>query len=136
MLKIFRNVINCFLNGIGYGATTFLLFIAFNNIPNVTAFNVLSVLIISGLIGVLTLVFDLDRWAYFVELLIHFFGTFSLILLMMWLNHWLVAQNLLGFIISFLLIYLIILLTVELKISFDIKRVNNKLAERHKNKGN
>ena len=108
MSKNFRNVINCFTNGVGYGATTFLLFVAFDGFQSVTTFNVLSVLIISGLIGVLTLVFDLDNWSYLVELLLHFLGTFSLILVMMWLNHWLSLQNWLNFCISFIGIYLII----------------------------
>lgn len=109
-VKNFRNVINCFTNGVGYGATTFLLFVAFDGFQSVTTFNVLSVLIISGLIGVLTLVFDLDNWSYLVELLLHFLGTFSLILVMMWLNHWLSLQNWLNFCISFIGIYLIIFL--------------------------
>lgn len=134
MSKNFRNVINCFTNGVGYGATTFLLFVAFDGFQSVTTFNVLSVLIISGLIGVLTLVFDLDNWSYLVELLLHFLGTFSLILVMMWLNHWLNLQNWLNFCISFIGIYLIIFFIVKMKIASDVKRVNQKLSERHQKK--
>ena len=111
-----------------------LLFVAFDGFQSVTTFNVLSVLIISGLIGVLTLVFDLDNWSYLVELLLHFLGTFSLILVMMWLNHWLSLQKLVEFLHQLYRNLFNYLFIIKMKIASDVKRVNQKLSERHQKK--
>ncbi len=131
MLKRFKDLLNSFLIGVGFGATVYLLFIAFGVEPKATTLNVLSVLVISGLIGILSLIFDVVEWPYLVTLFVHFLGTFSLVMLMIWINEWPIWQSFISFFLNFVGIYLIIWFIVKLKLSVSVNSVNQRLRERN-----
>ncbi|EJE99325.1 DUF3021 domain-containing protein [Liquorilactobacillus mali] len=131
MLKFFRDLTTSFSIGVGFGATIYLLFIAFEIEPNATTLSILSVLVISGLIGVLSLIFEVTEWPYLIELFIHFLGTFCLVVLMAWINNWPIWQGFISFFLSFVGIYLVIWFILKLEISENVNRVNQKLQERN-----
>ncbi|MFT8557997.1 DUF3021 domain-containing protein [Liquorilactobacillus hordei] len=131
MLKKIKDLLNSFLIGVGFGSTVYLLFIAFGVEHEPTMFNIFSVLLISGLIGIFSLIFDVVEWSYLSTLFIHFLGTFSLVMLMIWINDWPVWQEFISFSLNFVGIYLIIWFIVKLKLSASVNSVNQRLRERN-----
>ena len=102
-----------------------------------TAGNIISILIMSGLIGILSLLFDLtDRIPFLWILLLHFIGTVSLAAGMMVYNGW--GELVLGweFGLSFVLIYLFVWLLVFLDTLIKTQKINRALkARRNQRKG-
>ena len=88
--------------------------------------NTASVLIISGLIGVASLVFELDI-GYLTALLIHFVITCGLIAVMIWINHW---EFTFITLIMTVIIYLIVWGLMRLNQVNDVSRINRKLRDR------
>lgn len=124
MMKI---MINRFLKGLVIGATTYLVFITFhfqNTLP--TVFNTVSVMIISGLIGIATVVFKTDI-NYFLAILIHFLTTSVLVGIMMFLNHWQIGwQSVLLVVLTYVIVWII----MRLQQLQDVRKINARLNQR------
>lgn len=115
-----------FCIGAGYGAVTYLIVLTLQfqqSMP--TVINTASVLIISGLIGIASLVFEFDI-GYLTALLLHFVITCGLISLMVWINHW--DFNLITLMMT-IAIYLIVWGFMRLNQVNDISQINQKLRK-------
>ncbi|MCD2256709.1 DUF3021 domain-containing protein [Lactobacillus sp. CC-MHH1034] len=124
------------MTGIGFGATVYLLMLIFNVQPNHPSIrNGLSVLLLSGLIGLISQVF-ISEWSVGLQLVSHFIGTLLIVLGMMGLNHWLSIIALKRFLGLFVLVYLLVWGGVYLQLRIDIHQINEKLIENHQHKSN
>lgn len=115
-----------FCIGAGYGAVTYLIVLTLQfqqSMP--TVINTASVLIISGLIGIASLVFEFDI-GYLTALLLHFVITCGLISLMVWINRW--DFNLITLMMT-IAIYLIVWGFMRLNQVNDISQINQKLRK-------
>lgn len=88
--------------------------------------NTISVLIVGGLIGLLSLIFDTDL-SYLAALLIHFILTVFLALIMIAINHWHI--NLASF-FMIVLIYVIIWGITRINQDHDVRQINQRLRNR------
>lgn len=122
MMKKSGIILEYFVTGIGFGAISYLCILTFLN-PGVapTVTGVVSVFILSGLIGLLSMIFKTDI-SLLSAILIHLIGTFIIFIIMALINHWMISFSLVGL---FFLIYVIIWLILI----FEQKRVVQKLNE-------
>ena len=126
------NFINYFFTGVGFGAATYLIILTFV-FPGVpaTPLGVISVFIISGLIGILSTIFAADV-SPAIAFSVHIIGTFLLVLLMYWINKWSVTfWWILG---EFLLVYIVIWLIVILSQVHTVNKINSKIKKRNSKK--
>ena len=126
------NFINYFFTGVGFGAATYLIILtfAFPGVP-ATRLGVISVFIISGLIGILSMIFAADV-SPAIAFSVHIIGTFLLVLLMYWINEWSVTfWWILG---EFLLVYIVIWLIVILSQVHTVNKINSKIKKRNSKK--
>lgn len=124
-----RMSIRFFIRGMGYGSITYLAVIAFLA-PNSTVStpNVLSVFILSGLIGELSFLFQTEM-SFLSALVFHLIGTIILCSGMMLINRWpLNWQTILIFVITYAIIWIIIRLIEEQQIN----RINRQIKNRKK----
>ena len=130
-MKILQKSISNFVTGMGFGAIIYLLILgfAYNNVNiSVSKYSVLSVLIISGLIGELTWIFKLDI-SFLLVIVIHAVATIGLYVLMMVMNHWYI--NVTTFII-FIAAYIIIWVIEEVIHIKEVNRINLQIKKRRK----
>ncbi|WP_203638224.1 DUF3021 domain-containing protein [Levilactobacillus wangkuiensis] len=130
MTKILKYAIR----GVGYGAVAYLLLIAFSVAPtNVFPKNVVSLLLVSGAIGVLSMIFDSDHEevAWPLAFGIHFVGTAALILGLMFYNNWSIG---IFFWVEFVVIYVVIWAVVMLNQHLRVSQINQALKQRAKHK--
>ncbi|MCR1903277.1 DUF3021 domain-containing protein [Lactobacillus taiwanensis] len=130
-MKIWKEILICFFIGIGFGATIYLLILGviYENIGDlrVPLKSVFIVFLCSGLIGELSFLFDTEL-SYFLAMVLHLIGTFSLFSIMMLLNNWPInIWTLLIFIFSYVVIWIIIKVTQEK----DIRRINQQIKKRN-----
>ena len=128
MINLKRGI-RYFIHGMGYGSITSLAIIAFlTHNMTVSTTSVITVFIISGLIGELSFVFQTEL-PYSIALVIHLIGTFILYSVMMLINHWpLNWQTIIIFIIAYIAIWLFIRLLEEQ----HINRINKQIRNRQK----
>lgn len=128
MINLKRGI-RYFIRGMGYGSITYLAIIAFLT-PNMTVSttSVITVFIISGLIGELSFVFQTEL-PYSIALVIHLIGTFILYSIMMLINHWPLDWQT---IIIFLIVYIAIWIFIRLVEEQHINRINQQLRKRRK----
>lgn len=124
-----RRSIRYFVRGMGYGSITYLAVIAFFwQSSSISKTNIITVFVISGLIGELSFLFQTEL-SFSSALLIHLAGTFILFMGMMLINHWsLNWQTTLIFILAYIVIWLIIRLVEERQ----IYRINQQIKNRRK----
>ncbi|MFC6261285.1 DUF3021 domain-containing protein [Levilactobacillus fujinensis] len=130
MTKILRYAIR----GVGYGAVAYLLLIAFHAAStNVSSKIVCSLFLVSGAIGVLSMVFDSnhEELAWPLAFGIHLVGTAVLILLLMRYNNWSID---LVFWVEFVLIYVAVWIIVMLDQHLRVSQINQALKQRAKRK--
>lgn len=127
----FEKFFNYFVTGVGFGEFSYLAILTFVN-PGIapTALGFASVLVVSGLVGILSLIFETDL-PFTVALLIHLVGTFILVLLMGVINKW--ALNLLTLVL-FILVYASIWAVVILTQLSTIRKINEKIKSRKSNR--
>lgn len=128
MINLKRSI-RYFICGMGYGSITYLAIIAFltHNIT-VSTTSVITVFIISGLIGELSFVFQTEL-PYSIALVIHLIGTFILYSVMMLINHWPLNWQT---IIIFIIVYIAIWLFIRLLEEQHINRINKQVRNRQK----
>lgn len=128
MINLKRSI-RYFICGMGYGSITYLAIIAFltHNIT-VSTTSVITVFIISGLIGELSFVFQTEL-PYSIALVIHLIGTFILYSVMMLINHWPLNWQT---IIIFIIVYIAIWFFIRLLEEQHINRINKQVRNRQK----
>lgn len=110
-MKLFSKYLNYFFTGIGFGAIAYLMILTFAEKGTApTSMELWSIFLISGLIGLSTLIFELDI-PFLIAILAHLAVTFILVAILILLNNWpITSWTLLIFAITYLLIWLVVLL--------------------------
>ena len=130
-----KKIVVSMLAGLRTGSLAYLLVLAFQIQESpVTTSNILSILIMSALIGLFTLLFEVENFSYLLQLTIHFFLTLIVVCVMMIYNGW--AFNLVRaeFWLDFIVIYILIWLFVRLDIYLKTKKINESLVKLRRNR--
>lgn len=118
-----------FVIGIGIGSFAFLWQLAFRNMaPSMS--NVVSVSLTSGLMGVVSLIYENNRLSFFVKTLLHFSLIAFLASLCNLYNGWIRLEQVFLSLPSLVLTYLIIWLGMYLNNRVSAKKINQHLQER------
>lgn len=126
-MKKISIILDYFVTGMGFGAISYILILTFVDPGAVsTPTMTISVLGISGLIGLLTMIFKTGL-PLIIAVIIHFVGTFIAFIIMAMLNHWEIGETSLGI---FLLIYLIIWIILIVEQKRNIKQLNERIRAR------
>ena len=129
-MRKLSNFINYFFTGVGFGAATYLIILTFASPSIPTRLGVISVFIISGLIGILSMIFAMDVPPV-IAFSVHIIGTFLLVLLMCWINKWPINFWLVG---VFVLVYIVIWLIVILSQVHTVNKINSRIKKRNAKK--
>ena len=131
-----KKIVVSMLEGLRTGSLAYLFVLAFRiQESQVTTANIISILLMSALIGLFTLLFEVENFSYLLQLTIHFFLTLIVVCVMMIYNGWADILVLPRFWIDFILIYIIIWGGVRLDIYLKTQKINQVLSERHKKQG-
>ena len=126
-----KKIATSMLEGLRTGSLAYLLVLAFRIQESpVTTSNILSILIMSALIGLFSLLFEIERFSYLVQLTIHFFLTLMVVSVMMVYNGWACNLARTEFWLDFIVIYILIWLFVRLDIYLKTKKINEALLKR------
>lgn len=126
-----KKIATSMLEGLRTGSLAYLLVLAFRIQESpVTTSNILSILIMSALIGLFSLLFEIERFSYLVQLMIHFFLTLMVVSVMMVYNGWAFNLARAEFWLDFIVIYILIWLFVRLDIYLKTKKINEALLKR------
>lgn len=128
-MKLFSKCLDYFVTGMGFGAICYLCILTFSY-PGVapTIKGVSSVLLLSGLIGLLSMIFRTEL-PLLSAIIIHIIGTFILFLIMVLVNNWIMDW---ASIIVFILAYVIIWSVIILEQRKAINKINKKIIQRNK----
>ena len=130
-----KKIVVSMLEGLRTGSLAYLLVLAFRIQESpVTTSNILSILIMSALIGLFSLLFEIERFSYLVQLTIHFFLTLMVVSVMMVYNGWAFNLARAEFWLDFIVIYILIWLFVRLDIYLKTKKINESLVKLRKNR--
>jgi hypothetical protein len=129
-----RKIVRSFLIGIGYGSIIYILSLYVQNVEIQTLSNITSVVLISGLIGVCSLIFTTDFLNFKWQLVLHFFIVLSLIIAMNVYNGFTGQFLTFGFLGGFVLVYLVVWSLMIYITHEKVERINKKLQQRKKNK--
>lgn len=130
-----KKIVVSMLAGLRTGSLAYLLVLAFRiQESQATTANIISILIMSALIGLFTLLFEVENFSYLLQLTIHFFLTLIVVCVMMIYNGW--AFNLVRaeFWLDFIVIYILIGLFVRLDIYLKTKKINESLVKLRRNR--
>ncbi|MBF7076332.1 DUF3021 domain-containing protein [Streptococcus sp. HF-100] len=130
-----KKIVVSMLEGLRTGSLAYLLVLAFRiQESQVTTANIISILLMSALIGLFTLLFEVENFSYLLQLTIHFFLTLIVVCVMMIYNGW--AFNLVRaeFWLDFIVIYILIWLFVRLDIYLKTKKINESLVKLRRNR--
>ena len=130
-----KKIVVSMLAGLRTGSLAYLLVLAIQiQESQATTANIISILIMSALIGLFTLLFEVENFSYLLQLTIHFFLTLIVVCVMMIYNGW--AFNLVQaeFWLDFIVIYILIGLFVRLDIYLKTKKINESLVKLRRNR--
>lgn len=130
-----KKIVVSMLEGLRTGSLVYLLVLAFRiQESQVTTANIISILLMSALIGLFTLLFEVENFSYLLQLTIHFLLTLIVVCVMMIYNGW--AFNLVRaeFWLDFIVIYILIWLFVRLDIYLKTKKINESLVKLRRNR--
>ena len=123
------------LEGLRTGSLVYLLVLAFRiQESQVTTANIISILLMSALIGLFTLLFEVENFSYLLQLTIHFFLTLIVVCVMMIYNGWDFNLVRAEFWLDFIVIYILIWLFVRLDIYLKTKKINESLVKLRRNR--
>ena len=130
-----KKIVVSMLEGLRTGSLAYLLVLAFRIQESpVTTSNILSILIMSALIGLFTLLFEVENFSYLLQLTIHFFLTLIVVCVMMIYNGWDFNLVRAEFWLDFIVIYILIWLFVRLDIYLKTKKINESLVKLRRNR--
>lgn len=127
-MKWFGKCVNYFFTGMGFGAICYVCILTFFN-PGIapTVKETLSVLCLSGVIGLVSMIFRTDL-PITIAFAIHLIITFILFLLMAVINNWEVSlRSVLLFVFTYVIIWLICLLEQKK----TVNRINDRIKKRN-----
>ena len=130
-----KKIVVSMLAGLRTGSLAYLLVLAIQiQESQATTANIISILLMSALIGLFTLLFEVENFSYLLQLTIHFFLTLIVVCVMMIYNGW--AFNLVRaeFWLDFIVIYILIWLFVRLDIYLKTKKINESLVKLRRNR--
>lgn len=126
-MKKIGKLLDYFMTGVGFGAIAYLLILTFvENGATPTPRGVVSIFIISGLIGILSMIFKTDL-SLTLSLGVHLVGTFIAFLVMAIINNWQLGVPSISLFFS---IYLVIWLILILEQKKTINQLNIKIRDR------
>ncbi len=126
-MRRFSTCFQYFFTGMGFGAITYLCILTFfYDAAVLTVIGTTSVLLLSGLIGLLSMIMRTDL-PFTISLAIHLVGTFFIFWLMVLINHW--GLNWWN-IFLFFLIYVIIWLICLLEQRTAVHRINDAIRKK------
>ncbi|BDR58026.1 DUF3021 domain-containing protein [Xylocopilactobacillus apicola] len=135
MKKICAKILRYLLIGTGFGSVSYLLIITFRIQPDLpTVKNTLSILVMSMLIGLVSLIFEVDRISFLLELLVHFCATLTLVIAMVIFNGWgdyIFPRP--GFWLLFLGIYGAVWFVISLNLRINAQEMNEQLRKKRSN---
>ena len=130
-----KKIVVSMLAGLRTGSSFYLLVLAFRiQESQATTANIISILIMSALIGLFTLLFEVENFSYLLQLTIHFFLTLIVVCVMMIYNGWDFNLVRAEFWLDFIVIYILIWLFVRLDIYLKTKKINESLVKLRRNR--
>ena len=130
-----KKIVVSMLEGLRTGSLVYLLVLAFRiQESQATTANIISILIMSALIGLFTLLFEVENFSYLLQLTIHFFLTLIVVCVMMIYNGWAFNLARTEFWLDFIVIYILIWLFVRLDIYLKTKKINESLVKLRRNR--
>lgn len=138
-MKLLMKNMRYFVRGVTIGSTLYLLIIASGyQSTQPTVKNILSVMLMSGLIGLLSQIFEIESLSYSVVLIGHLIITFTLVSAMMayngWLDQWQMPQFWMSYLLEFVIVYGLAWVIIYLTITTKIRRINQALKKRNLDK--
>ena len=130
-----KKIVVSMLEGLRTGSLAYLLVLAIQiQESQATTANIISILIMSALIGLFSLLFEIERFSYLLQLTIHFFLTLIVVCVMMIYNGWDFNLVRAEFWLDFIVIYILIWLFVRLDIYLKTKKINESLVKLRRNR--
>ena len=130
-----KKIVVSMLEGLRTGSLAYLFVLAFRiQESQVTTANIISILLMSALIGLFTLLFEVENFSYLLQLTIHFFLTLIVVCVMMIYNGWDFNLVRAEFWLDFIVIYILIWLFVRLDIYLKTKKINESLVKLRRNR--
>lgn len=130
-----KKIVVSMLEGLRTGSLAYLLVLAFRiQESQATTANIISILLMSALIGLFTLLFEVENFSYLLQLTIHFFLTLIVVCVMMIYNGWDFNLVRAEFWLDFIVIYILIWLFVRLDIYLKTKKINESLVKLRRNR--
>ncbi|MGT2949421.1 DUF3021 domain-containing protein [Streptococcus devriesei] len=130
-----KKVFSAMLSGLRTGSLTYLLVLLFDIQKSpVSKSNIISILVMSAAIGLVSLIFESERFSFLLLLIVHCSVTLGLVSAMMVYNGW---QDVLlhsRFWLEYFLIYVIIWCFVRLDIYLKTQKINQALSKRQHSK--
>lgn len=130
-----KKVFSAMLSGLRTGSLTYLLVLLFDIQKSpVSKSNIISILVMSAAIGLVSLIFESERFSFLLLLIVHCSVTLGLVSAMMVYNGW---QDVLlhpRFWLEYFLIYVIIWCFVRLDIYLKTQKINQALSMRQHSK--
>lgn len=126
-------VIKYFAVGVLLGSFSFLSILLFSGGMMVEPQGVLSLFFFSGLIGLVSMIFETERFNFQIKLLIHILMTLIIVGLMMFFAGWwhaLVTEHILSFLITVFLIYIVVWVMLYLADVTNTKKMNAVIRKR------
>ncbi|WP_423215038.1 DUF3021 domain-containing protein [Streptococcus equinus] len=132
-MKFIKRAIVYILIGIGFGSLCYLFFLWQSGAKTQTVQQIANVVFTSGLIGLVSMIFEAEAFAMIWKIIIHFCLVYSI-------NSWLNLMNGIttsffwswDFLVEFTLIYLVIWLVLYINFNHRVKNINQKLQEKNK----
>ncbi|MGT2907706.1 DUF3021 domain-containing protein [Streptococcus dentiloxodontae] len=128
-----RKIIIYILVGVGFGGLIYVLSLLTAGAQTQTVGQIGNVVWISALIGLVTMIYELERPALLWQIILHFIAVYALVILMNILNK-AASPSSLSFFLNFAMIYLVIWFVVYLTFYRRVSRINRKLQEKQENK--
>ena len=128
-----RKIVIYAIVGVGFGGVVYVLSLLSGGVQTQTVSQIVNVVQISGLIGLVTMIYELESPPLLWQILLHFIAVYGLIFLMNKLNY-LVNPLSVNFFAGFVMTYLVIWFVVYLTFFRRVSRINRKLQENRENK--
>ncbi|MBJ8326165.1 DUF3021 domain-containing protein [Streptococcus pacificus] len=123
-----------YIFGIGIGMIIYILFLLAFKLPAQTVQQIITTVVLSGFIGLASLIYENNRWSFFRKSLIHLVIVFLIVFAMNYFNHWVdFGSNIgvyLGFIIQFFIIYFAISFIMFLISKKQVQEINDRLKKK------
>lgn len=129
MNKLFK-AMRYFLIGVLLGSFSFLLIGLFQGGITATVRGIISLFFFSGLIGIVSMIFETDWFNFPIRLLIHMVITIIIVGLMMFSAGWQIINHKLDFVFTVIIMYAIVWLIMYLSDIVGTKKINEAIRKR------